>query len=665
MHIGIDASRVQAEGRTGTETYSRELIAHLLPLAAARGHRVTLYTRAPLSPALFRFSDWPGQVAVVTLRVPRLWTHVGLAAALHHHPPDVLFIPAHVVPLRPPPDLPIAVTVHDLGYEYFPETHPWRQRAYLRWSTRHSARRADVIFADSQATARDLHHLYHIPREKIVVAYPGAPALPDPLPTPEEARAIQARYGLTAPYFLFVGTLHPRKNLPRVLDAFARVGAQHAAPLLALAGKVGWLADPILARARAPDLRGRVRVLGYVPDRDLVALLMGAVALVFPSLHEGFGFPVLEAQSLGVPVLTSTTSSLPEVAGEAALYVDPFDVEAIAAGMERLLRDAELRADLARRGRENVARFSWERTARTILERVTGYRLKVKGEEAKPPGSSSANPQLPTFNLQPSTFNFQPPTFNLLGVRVHRLTFAQALDEIARMIEQEEKGYVVTANPEIIMRAFRDPTYRSVLNRAAMIWPDGVGVLLAARLLGHPIPERVTGSDGVPLIAERAARAGWRLYLLGARPGVAARAADVLRQRYPGVPIVGAEPGDPAPKHDDELVARINAAAPHILFVAYGAPKQEWWMARNIERLNVHVAIGVGGAFDFLAGTQRRAPWPIRKLGFEWLWRLLLEPWRWRRQLALIAFTRLVLRQWWSERVKKSPPLDRWPFLTL
>ncbi len=654
MILGIDASRARTSARTGTETYSRELIAHLLSQAAARDIRVVLYTRAPLSPDLFGLPEWPEHVTQRVIRVPRLWTHVGLATVLHRQPPDVLFIPAHVVPLAPPSDLPIAVTIHDLGYEYFPETHPWRQRAYLRWSTQHSARRACLIFADSRATARDLSHLYRVPKEKVVVAYPGPPPFPTPLPTEEEIHAVQARYGVIAPYFLFVGTLHPRKNLGRVLDAFSRIVRQqsHGSPgkdiHLVLVGKVGWMADAILARAQASDIRDRVHILGYVPDRDMVALLKGALALVFPSLHEGFGFPVLEAQALGVPVLTSTTSSLPEVAGDAALFVDPFDVEAIAEGMARLFQDADLRAALRERGHANVRRFSWEHTAKVVLdamEDVTSHRLQVRSRRIKAPDP-------PTANLQPSTFNLQPLTCNLLGVRVHRLTFAQALDEIEHIVTEGKKGYVVTTNPEIIMRAFRDPAYRDVLNRAAMAWPDGVGVLMASRLLGAAIPERVTGSDGLPLIAERAARRGWRLYLLGARPGVAQRAADVLRRRYPGIQIVGAEPGDPAPEHDSEIVERINRVRPHILFVAYGAPKQEWWMARNIDRLDVNVAIGVGGAFDFLAGTQRRAPWIIRKVGFEWLWRLALEPWRWRRQLAIPLFVWHVLRQWWRGRAK-------------
>ncbi len=245
-------------------------------------------------------------------------------------------------------------------------------------------------------------------------------------------------------------------------------------------------------------------------------------------------------------------------------------------------------------------------------------------------------------------------TLHILGVPVHRITFRQALEDIQRMVEEGERGYIVTANPEIIVRAYRDRAYRRVIRGARQVWPDGVGVLLAARLLGAPIPERVTGSDGVPLIARRAAREGWRVYFLGARPGVAEAAARRLQQQYPGLTVVGAEPGDPRAEYDPVIRERINAARPHILFVAYGAPKQEWWMARNMPHLRANVAIGVGGAFDFIVGVQKRAPRLWRRLGLEWLWRLLLEPRRWRRQLALPQFAWLVVRQRWG-RLDISP----------
>jgi len=659
MKIGIDASRVQEDGRTGTETYSLHVIRHLITLN--REHQIILYTRHPLQPRTFGLTTWPSQVKVRVLALPRLWTHAALAAEVWRHPPDVLFIPAHVVPAMPPPRLPIAVTVHDVGYEHFPQAHPWSQRAYLRWSTRHSAHRARVVFTDSRSTAQDLRHFYGVPEEKMVVAYPGLPPVPSDLTRDEALSLVRERWGIEPPYVLFVGTLQPRKNVRRLIDAFARVmdeptigddGYPLRNPVrLVLAGKVGWLAEAIVQRAQAPDVQGRVHLTGYVEDEMLYALMRGALAFVFPSLHEGFGFPVLESQALGVPVLTSSTSSLPEVAGDAALLVDPMDTDAMAEGLRALLRDPDLRAALIRKGRENVLRFSWEHTARIILTHLleiassrprAGHVHPSPPSKNQKPGPESTSGALPVRSSVPA---LQRLTVEILGVRVHRLTFAQALDEIQRMIEQGEKGYVVTANPEIIMRAQDDGAYREILNAAHMTWPDGVGVLMAGRLLGTFIPERVTGSDGVPLIAQRAAEQGWRVYLLGAAPGVAQQAAHILQERYPGLRIVGAEPGDPRPEFDEEVVQRINAARPHILLVAYGAPKQERWMARNLPRLQVNVAIGVGGSLDFIAGVQKRAPVWVRRVGLEWLWRLVLEPWRWRRQLALPRFVWQVVRQ--------------------
>ncbi|NPA91097.1 MAG: glycosyltransferase family 4 protein [Chloroflexi bacterium] len=375
MRIGIDASRVPTtqRPRTGTETYSRELIARLLPLLTRAGHQVLLYTPVPLTPEHFGLTAWPSRVHTEVIPLPRLWTHVGLGSRLWRDPPDVLFIPAHVVPILPPRGVPILVTVHDLGYEHEPEAHPRLQRAYLRWSTRHSASHARVVLADSRATAQDLTRWYHIPESKIRVLYPGFS--PPPSPSPARIQAVRQRYGLTEPYFLFVGTLHPRKNVHRLLDAFAQVKdvplqveqARSAGPVhLVLAGRVGWKAQGILARGQAPDLRSRVHMLGYVPDEDLPPLMAGATALVFPSLYEGFGFPVLEAQALRVPVLTSDVASLPEVAGQGALYVDPHQVRSIADGMRRLLEDPALRRRLVQEGERNVGRFSWDRSARQV-----------------------------------------------------------------------------------------------------------------------------------------------------------------------------------------------------------------------------------------------------------------------------------------------------------
>jgi glycosyltransferase involved in cell wall biosynthesis len=268
------------------------------------------------------------------------------------------------------------VTIHDLGFYYYPEAHTLSQNLYLRWSTRYNARIATRVIADSVATRNDLLRYYRVPGERIEVVYPGRDEALGPVRDPEVLQDVRARYGLSEPYLLYVGTLHPRKNLVRLVQAFSAFTKAMAAgpakpkaePQLVLAGQKGWLYEEILNQVRKLDLVDRVVFTGYVPDADLPAVLSGAVAFVFPSLYEGFGLPVLEAMACGTPVICSNVSSLPEVAGEAALQVDPLDVEALAEAIHWVISDAGLRATLVERGYEQVQRFSWQRCASQVLQ---------------------------------------------------------------------------------------------------------------------------------------------------------------------------------------------------------------------------------------------------------------------------------------------------------
>jgi glycosyltransferase involved in cell wall biosynthesis len=287
--------------------------------------------------------------------------------------PDALFVPAHVVPLvHPPASL---VTVHDLGYLHFPQAHPWRQRLYLDLSTRWSVRASAHVLADSAATRADLVSRYGVPPDKITVAYPGHDEGIARVFDSAEIEAVKARHGIGGDYFLYVGTLQPRKNLARLVESFAafRQGARSMVDrrtLLVLAGKQGWLYDALFKQVHRLGLEGHVCFPGYISDEDKVALMSGARAFLFPSLYEGFGLPVLEAQACGCPVITSTTSSLPEIAGDGALLVEPRDTMAIAAAMERIVSDSALREKLVERGLANVSRFSWIGCARTVLGAV-------------------------------------------------------------------------------------------------------------------------------------------------------------------------------------------------------------------------------------------------------------------------------------------------------
>ncbi len=233
----------------------------------------------------------------------------------------------------------------------------------------------------------------------------------------------------------------------------------------------------------------------------------------------------------------------------------------------------------------------------------------------------------------------------ILGVPINNITIDDALAQVASFLQQGQPHQIVTVNPEFVMEAQHNPEFQRVLLQADLATPDGFGLLLAARWQGTPLRGRVTGVELTQRIAQLAAQNGYRLFLLGAAPGVAQQAAAVLIAQSPGLTIVGCFAGSPAPRHEPFLRQIIAAARPDILFVAYGHPAQDLWIARNQPFLRIPVAMGVGGVFDYLAGRTPLAPACIRRIGLEWLYRLVHQPWRWRRILVAVpCFTWAVLR---------------------
>jgi glycosyltransferase involved in cell wall biosynthesis len=257
----------------------------------------------------------------------------------------------------------LVVTVHDLAFEHFPEAFPPRWLRLYRAGLTAAVRRADAIVTPSRATADDVIARSGVAASRVHVTPLAAF---EATGTPADADELASR-GVRAPYVLFVGTLEPRKNLDRVIDAYRRLAADGLPHTLVVNGPVGW-GTPVPGRDRAGAGAGRIVWTDGLHEPALDALYRGADAFDYPSLYEGFGLPVLEALARGVPVVTSTTSSLPEVAGDAAVLVDPTDVVAITEGLRRVLTDEALRADLAQRGPAQAARFSWAATARATLD---------------------------------------------------------------------------------------------------------------------------------------------------------------------------------------------------------------------------------------------------------------------------------------------------------
>jgi N-acetylglucosaminyldiphosphoundecaprenol N-acetyl-beta-D-mannosaminyltransferase len=226
-------------------------------------------------------------------------------------------------------------------------------------------------------------------------------------------------------------------------------------------------------------------------------------------------------------------------------------------------------------------------------------------------------------------------SLDILGVRVDDVTFQEMLSAVTRFVENGGEHRIVTVNIEYLATAQRDPEFAEILRRSDLNVPDSIGILWAARWLGHPLRERVTGSDGLYHVARLCAERGYRLFLLGAAPGVAERAAAILGDRYPRLIVCGTLAGSPAVDQETEIAARIRDARTDVLLVAYPHLLQEKWIARNQARTGAAVAMGVGGAFDFCCGVQKRAPVWMQRSGLEWLHRLIREPWRWRRMMAL------------------------------
>jgi len=272
--------------------------------------------------------------------------------------------------LNPPRRAKLTATVHDLTCWLLPETHSKINVAADRFFADRILKHADALIAVSESTRQDAIRILKLPAEKIRVIHHGIAESFFQV-TPEDAAAARSRLGLAKPYLLFVGTIEPRKNVARMLNAYEALSpSTREAFDLVLAGPPGWSQSEILARLRSPA--PGVRYLGYVDEGDLAGLFAGATAFVYPSLYEGFGFPVAQAMAAGTPVITSNVSSLPEIAGDAALLVEPQSESALRDAMEEMLTSPTRRAELAALGRENARRFTWTRCARESLQFFEG-----------------------------------------------------------------------------------------------------------------------------------------------------------------------------------------------------------------------------------------------------------------------------------------------------
>lgn len=369
--IALDVHVIGGQ-ETGNETYTLNLTRALLKVAPDRVFALLTPHPERLPSDLMQAAnaqvirDWPDNHLIrVSLSLPySLWrSHAGL---LH-----VNYI---LPPLCPCPGV---ATVHDLSYELLPKDAPPRDRLVLGTLLPISARQAAAIIVVSQNTLKDVVERLHVPQERITVIYEAAPPYIERVTDRALLDRVLRCYRMTSPYILAVGNLQPRKNLLRVVEAYAAIQHEDPSVQLVIVGKARWRQSEIIRLVRERGLENRVIFTGYVSNGELSALYSAAAVLIYPSLYEGFGLPVLEAMTCGTPVITSNSSSLPEVAGDAALLIDPRNVAALVAALRAVLTSSDLAGDLRARGLKQARLFSWQKTAEQTLavyDRVLGQK---------------------------------------------------------------------------------------------------------------------------------------------------------------------------------------------------------------------------------------------------------------------------------------------------
>lgn len=362
MIIAVDGNEANVEKKVGVSVYTFELL-HYFHNNANKDLQFRVFLREkprsdmPVQNDYFFYQVVPGKI---------LWSQIFLPLALFFNKkPDVFFSPAHYAPRFCP--CPSVITIHDLSFYYFPQEFLQRDLHKLEHWTKYSIQNASSVIAVSENTKKDIVKFYQANEEKITVIYNGFNEKEKSRSYANFVRAKNIDEISKMNYFLYVGTIQPRKNIERLIEAYAEVEKEHNDIKLVIVGKKGWLYDDIFEKVIELNMQDKIIFTGFLLDADLAILYQHATAFVLPSLYEGFGIPVLEAMSFGCPVICSETSSLPEVGGDACLYINPSDTMDISKKMQQILSDDKLRETLAAKGKLRTKIFSWEKCGRETL----------------------------------------------------------------------------------------------------------------------------------------------------------------------------------------------------------------------------------------------------------------------------------------------------------
>ncbi len=606
--------------------YVREVVKALL----AEGHELTLLAEPGEGEALLAaVGRVHGTVAVV--ESPR-WTRRAVFSMLWH----LLVLPRWIARRRSDFDgfvicaanrrvcawypVETAATVHDLANFHIPGKYSRLRMFYLAHVLPRFAKKAHRLVAVSGATKADMVRFWGCREGDVTVLYNGLSG--DSLqPAADNHNPVHHSSLITNNSLLYISRIeHPGKNHVRLIEAYGRLPRSLAeAHPLVMAG-ADWKDAEVVheAAARSPH-HDLITFTGFVSEDDMPRLWSECAFYVFPSLFEGFGLSLVEAMARGIPCAASNNGSLGEIASDVAVTFDPKSVDEMASALERLMtEDEDARRSRIERGLSHAKRFSWPDHAKGLV------RLLERRASAR-----------------------------IFGIPLARLREGEAVDRIVDLAKSRRgagAAFVATLNVDFVCNAVSafpfggDDELWGYLKGADLVTADGMPIVLLSRMLGRPLPERVTGADMVPALCRRCAEEGLSVYVLGGDRSVVESAFAKLG--IAGLSIAGVDSSFVDLNGcQSEIVERINAAKADVLFVALGNPKQELWMGRNAAKLRVGVMMGIGGTFNFIAGRVRRAPKWVQKSGLEWIYRIIQEPGRlWRRYAyGLVKFSWLSL----------------------
>lgn len=472
--------------------------------------------------------------------------------------------------------IPTVAVVHDLSQYHVEAKYDALRMFYIKHVLPHFVRKAHRVVAISHSTADDLRKFWRIPESKISVVYDGFTPQIAPQNGTSDARDI-----------LYISRIeHPGKNHQNLIRAFNLLPPELAnTHRLVLAGSDWSGAEAVHQEAEKSPYRDRIVFTGFVPNERLGELWNSAKCYVFPSRFEGFGLSLLEAMNAGVPCACSKTSALGEIGKDVAELFDPENPQEISNAIQRLLQEDNTQRIAA--GKAKAALFSWDKCARELTQ------------------------------------SFATPS--VFGIPINTVTMSEALDFTLNHKNLGRPAFIAFVNAHCLNVSTMNAEYAEILRGCDQVWPDGKGVKMAGDRLGFPVPENVNGTDLFPLLCKRLSdgSSSQSIFLYGARPGVAEKAAQNCLKEYPGLKIAGVCDGY---QPEEVVLKKISEAKPDILLVALGVPLQEKWISRHLNVLPCRTILAVGGLLDFVSGRIPRAPLWMRKHGLEWVYRFYQEP---------------------------------------